>query len=431
MVDPSLCDIPCDSHYHNGTTLYCGGTERAYAVYEIYAFVHQTADGCYDPWRFIWYQVVAVLHEEYGSDQRVRDTTFGWYLHAASINSGKPLFPYQHALGEEFLLGLQYDLDSSRIVGYSVPSWKGKTPTESWRPHVQVLYVNSQREDQVRILPEKIQFPVEEGDSTSEALFSTGITALDALHNVYYLTVPIVDADSSGALDLTQYQTLLYAIDLNVSAPNPVLLKVRLSQQIAVLEANSKTHNLFALMRDSTGFYYCELGHTEDGWQGEDEGRVFKRYFKWTFTSVVDSLVNPYGFELFLDKYYQVQATSVDPISNVTFLVYKDSPDAEEPYQVKELNTVDGYVRDFGELNSPSVQATWLVNTDPMIPLTLPAPKLLSARFTMDGRSILVSFDAYTAQGALPIDDNGDFIPDGIDNATQHIGPRNSSDIFD
>ncbi len=43
------------------------------------------------------------------------------------------------------------------------------------------------------------------------------------------------------------------------------------------------------------------------------------------------------------------------------FVAYKDAPHAEMPYHVKELNTVDGYVRDFGELESPAVQATWLV----------------------------------------------------------------------
>ena len=41
--------------------------------------------------------------------------------------------------------------------------------------------------------------------------------------------------------------------------------------------------------------------------------------------------------------------------------MYKDAPHAELPYHVKELNTVDGYVRDFGTLESPAVQATWLV----------------------------------------------------------------------
>ena len=55
-MDVGLCDLPCPT-YSNGTRMFCGGTERAYAVYEMYAFVHQTADGCYDPWRFIWYQV--------------------------------------------------------------------------------------------------------------------------------------------------------------------------------------------------------------------------------------------------------------------------------------------------------------------------------------------------------------------------------------
>ena len=42
----------------------------------------------------------------------------------------------------------------------------------------------------------------------------------------------------------------------------------------------------------------------------------------------------------------------------------------------------------------------------------------------------LVQFDSFTVEGALPVDTDGDFIPDDIDYSTQHIGPRNCSDMF-
>merc|ERR1719502_889047 len=87
-TDAVRCDVPCPQSYFNGTTRLCGGTGQYYSVYQKYDSVHQTAQGCYDPWRFIWYQAVSI--EVITTDNGVNSSVMEWYLHGASINSGDP-----------------------------------------------------------------------------------------------------------------------------------------------------------------------------------------------------------------------------------------------------------------------------------------------------------------------------------------------------
>merc|ERR1719359_942021 len=91
-VQEDRCDALCLPEYFNATSRLCGGGSRYYSVYEKFDYVHQTAQGCYDPWRFIWYQSVIVETYTYGTDGQITGSDLKWYLHAASINSGEPLF---------------------------------------------------------------------------------------------------------------------------------------------------------------------------------------------------------------------------------------------------------------------------------------------------------------------------------------------------
>eukprot|EP00439_Symbiodinium_sp_Y106_P011970 s5921_g1.t2 len=59
---------------------------------------------------------------------------------------------------------------------------------------------------------------------------------------------------------------------------------------------------------------------------------------------------------------------------------------------------------------------------EPRIPLSLAAPALVYARFSMEAVTIDVKFDRATLRGALPLDTTNDIVPDIIDYTTQLTG---------
>merc|ERR1719424_2530258 len=72
-----------------------------------------------------------------------------------------------------------------------------------------------------------------------------------------------------------------------------------------------------------------------------------------------------------------------------------------------------------------------IFNAEPRIPLSLAAPSLLSARFSIDGGYILFTFDRATLKGASPIDKDNDIVPDSINYDTTQIGKFGCDLLFD
>lgn len=429
LVSEELCQTKCPADYFSGISRQCGGEGKYFSVYEKYTFTHQTAQGCYDPRRFIWYQSVAIEVIKFNATG-VESYAMEWYLHAASINSGEPLFPYHRPL-DEMHLGLQYDLDSSRIIGYTLPYWGSKPAAQRWAPSVRTYRILSKDAD-ISFSMSQVPFAFETGE-ISQFQLSNGISAVDALHDIYYVTMPSIP-QVPGFDDPRFYTTRLHGINLNT---NEDILNGRvLEQSVVLLEVNAQTHELFALLKEEnadlnedSSFYYVRLGKS---YRSNASTSTLAVLFDWTFGApTVNHVINPYSYTQFINKVYQVGATAVDHVSNTSFVVMRDSANAIDPIYIQDMNQ-EGLLRteDFAPLESPTVQGTWLLNTDPIIPLSLPAPKLQSARFSIDGRSIIVSFDSYTVEGALPIDLDGDDLPDNIDWSKRQIGLRNCSDMF-
>lgn len=429
-VRDNLCDVTCMSSYYSGIARQCGGAGQYYSVYQMYSFVHQTAQGCYDPWRFIWYQSVCVEVLTYDTSGKVVGYDMEWYLHASSINSGDALFPYHQPL-DALHMGLQFDLDSSRILAYSLPTWGGKAPGDTWNPSLYMFDIRTLHDN---ILFTKVQVPFNfESDDISLFQFSTGISALDSMHDIYFMTMASV-SPIPGFDDPRSYKTKLYGINLNTH--EDILAGTMLEQSVVLLEVNSHSHELYALLAeegtDANGtrqFFYVRLGRS---YHSNVTTSAFDIIFSWTFgPPTVAHVVNPSTYQFFVDKVYQVGATAVDHLSNTSFVVMKTSAAADSPILIQDINQQgSNYTFDLVPLPVPQVQSTWLANTDPMIPLSLAAPKLQFARFSMDGRSILVHFDTSTIEGALPLDTNGDGLPDAIDWSTRQVGLRTCSDIF-
>lgn len=73
-----------------------------------------------------------------------------------------------------------------------------------------------------------------------------------------------------------------------------------------------------------------------------------------------------------------------------------------------------------------------IFNREPRIPLTLAAPSLVSARFTIEAGSINVNFDRSTLKGAIPKSEiPGDVLPTYVDYKEQLVGKFDCSRVFD
>jgi len=409
----------------------CGGVGGFVSVYEQYTFVHQTAQGCYDPQRSIWYQAVAVQVENFYDTYRGSAFELEWHLHATSINSGEPLFPYHRPL-DGMHLGLQYDLDNSRIVSFMLPDWGTKPPTEWWAPSIR-SYVVSYRDLQVVVDEEPVTFFFND-TGVVPFFLSTGLSAYDPLFDIYYMTMPSVPK-VLGVDDPRFYTTRLHGVSLRQN--DDLLGGIVLDHEVVVLEVNAQSHELFALLKKRgnegrTGsFYYVRLGQAMELPELDANG-LRDVAFEWTFGDPIeDHVVNPAAQdEILNDKMFQIGATAIDHLTGTCYVVLKEAVNESGPSYVHGIQPPGApEPLDYTPLQVPGM---WLVNTDPVlgIPAQLPAPKLEDARFTLDGGSIIVRFDVSTTEGANPVDLDGDGLPEGVDWTTQQTGMRNCSDMF-
>lgn len=437
-VNVVSCDLRCMPEYYGSTAKFCGGSGAHYSLYQIYDFIQPNAQGCYDPFRYIWYQSVAV--ETYVISKTTGRLTggFQWYLHAVSLANGDPLFPYQHKL-ENMLLGLHYDLDASRILGYFVPDWNAKTPVESFTPIMQIWEMNTKYDWALRFWSRRFSLAVEHD------MLATGVTAFDSIYDIYYLTVPGIVSDEGD-----HFLTRIYA--LNTDRNGQILHAEDVNHQVVLLEVNDDTHELFAVMNVVSdrfvppGHYYVRLGEALMFIKWPDnpyEPIVTTLQFRLTFSGDFrEDIVNSdlyFGPVNVSEKYMQIGATAIDVTTHSSFWLYKDRPDSGAPYMIQDVyfrrnktnETDPPPVPDplvFNPIRGPEVNAMWIFNKHPITGWF--SPEVLYVRFHMDGHIVYVRFENETIGGIQPYDVNGDAMPDAVDWGEFVQGRRNCSEMF-
>jgi hypothetical protein len=86
-ANQSKCNMRCMADYQSGSYRLCGGDGPYVSLYKQYDHFVEVGKGCLDPWRLIWYQVVAVqLPESVFFDAKQQQ--FQWFIHGSSINTG-------------------------------------------------------------------------------------------------------------------------------------------------------------------------------------------------------------------------------------------------------------------------------------------------------------------------------------------------------
>ncbi|CEM23760.1 unnamed protein product [Vitrella brassicaformis CCMP3155] len=497
IIDEDLCEMECPSSYFEGTKLFCGGVLQPdmYSLYQMYDFVHATAGDAYDPWRFNLYRTVGMEELTYDNLGNVISSDMRFYVHTVSLSDGRPMFPYQVRLKEFLLMGLKYDIDDSRLLGFEVPFWTKKQRLENFSMNIKMFRFDSRDTKNIQVFTTTLELPNEIKSQTRDIYSNTALAAVDSLFDIYYLALPAVTASSGtspfalsasqlvaapmlvGGYDFTSWSHNVYAFDFNVTLDTVItgqpaidtprlLLNRPVQEPLALLESNSKYHDLYAAVLScdptfqdyrSCNYHYVKLG------QAYRDNDTQLTEFRDTYVDGGTVVVNPTTRTQYAKKYaskptiassgsrlllssiahptpsrhFLYGATCTDHLTNVSFFVTKDSPDYSEPWEIVEVNTRDGFTREYYNLEvaeelsrGSHVITTLLTNSDPIIPLTLPTPQLEKAIFDMDGRKIYVTFDSFTIQGAVPMDEDGDFIPDGVDWSTQHRGLLDCSKVF-
>jgi hypothetical protein len=370
---------------------------------------------------------------------------FEWYLHAVSTRNGDPLFPFHRRL-ENPLMGLQYDYAHSRIVGHTVPYWTSKAPSADWRPEVQIFQINTLDLQDVRFNFSSIPFSLED-TSAQSVLMSTGVTTMDVINRIYYITAPNIPMATIESIDpetpdidyadYARYTTVVCGINLDAEGAQRVIICRDMQENVVLLEANSRYHDLSAVLLDSgrgetmTTSAEGRFFHTTLGESFRPNASMFLRD---AFVENLDFTWNASGEDEFQvnESYIQVGATANDPYTDASWFVVKNDTSKGSQLAVAGINLPKAEthaVVNLGPMATPDVQSAWLLNNEPILPW-MPARGPKNTRFVMSGEAVIVQFEPYTFAKLIQVDLDGDSLPDIADWSELQTGVRNCSDMF-
>eukprot|EP00929_Paragymnodinium_shiwhaense_P107694 TRINITY_DN7403_c0_g2_i1.p1 TRINITY_DN7403_c0_g2~~TRINITY_DN7403_c0_g2_i1.p1 ORF type:complete len:2738 (+),score=375.77 TRINITY_DN7403_c0_g2_i1:179-8392(+) len=332
LENSSWCSQPCGDSYYNGIAGLCGGFyEFVVSVYQTYD-MSDGAQGTYDPFRSLWWQTVGVEVPYFPNettapeDMLLHATQVRWFLHAVNVSSGAPVYPF-HVEVEYMIQGLQYDLDASRLVGYTAPYWGNKERAARWKPQIQVVQVNSSDSaGEVSYKTEMLDFNytdchprcgywnytcpacmnvsniTNESNYTNEDNISnitvcynytcwvyscnftseynetesmdfpekelapqTAITAFDSVNDVYYIAVADLALHQRG-----EVATEIFGISLRDPLDSRTMMCKDIPHRLTNLEVNAKSHHLYGNL-----VAINETGHLE--WMPAEFGYSYLR----------------------------------------------------------------------------------------------------------------------------------------------------------
>jgi hypothetical protein len=152
-VNSDFCTFGC-KHFDNPL---CGGAPDYWGVYKEYDEQSLSSQGAYDPWRSVWYTVVVIREQTIRGGVPPSEGVLPerYYLHAVSTNSGQSAYPYQTRL-PGIVHGLQFDIDSTRLVGLFTEAEIGRTvEDENWEFRLIEIYINNTVETYPRLIYEE------------------------------------------------------------------------------------------------------------------------------------------------------------------------------------------------------------------------------------------------------------------------------------
>jgi len=430
-VDDRLCTIWCMS-YQNPI---CGGLPDAgqpyWGVFREYDFQALTGQGAYDPWRYLWFTIVIVKEIHITGGWTVPDGVQPerYFLHCASVIDGLARFEYQRKL-PGIVHGLQYDIDSSRLVGLFTSASVGRLRKDmDWEYKLAVIEVNTTITSRPRMFLNLAPIAIE-ADQSDVYLAINGASAIIGVGNVDCFIFTQADASE----EKRHMKDRVYIVRI---PDGYVVHHSGLAMKVLQLFANEKYGDISAIgpmMQLSTtagAQTYVKLGRV---YRSDVELRTL---VEWTYT--------PNNIELLVDDFNSISdlllypgVSSTEHLFNKSALMYRHKNPLTESLGVATVLEVDIRTKSTrlwcgepcqGTLD-PEVPYASIFNPEPGIPLSLKSPKLSMARFTIEAGTLIVEFDRPTLKGAKQVDLNNDMVPDYIDRSEDPQGEFDCAMVF-
>mmetsp|Transcript_107183 Transcript_107183/g.277272 ORF Transcript_107183/g.277272 Transcript_107183/m.277272 type:complete len:2939 (-) Transcript_107183:99-8915(-) len=422
---------------------YCGGYPDYWGIFMSYDSFSMSGQGAYDPWRYVWYQLVvfkeASITGRYPPDGELPER---YYLHACDTTNGKSRYEFHMRVSGGILYGLQYDIDSTRLVSLYTNTFTGRLRGDMpWQYKLATILINTTNQYrpymQLALAPIDITEPreaVPEAQIVSD--YYMGYNGASAIFSKDTNCFVFTQVHWSALKN--QMKDRVYIVRI----PDGFIIREEpIDFKITALYSNQMYGDLSGIgPRLDTSV----LG-------GRQTYAYFGRVYRSTVESrtLVDWEYNPINPKLLADPgvigdwaLYPGVADS-EHLFNKSAIAFRFKTEAD-PWGVMtiaEIGIRPPYLNTLwcNATTATSCQGTMMpdipysaiFNREPGIPLTLKAPSFVSpARFNMDASAITVTFDRSTLQGARQIDNNGDFVPDELDLTLQRQTEFDCGELF-
>eukprot|EP00392_Amoebophrya_sp_AT5.2_P011178 g11253.t1 len=449
------CNIPCLPSFSN--TL-CGGdgdvATNNWGLFMEYEYQSYGSSGAYDVWRYMWYTVVVI------KDSTIRVGAQGqavssavvinperYYLHCTN-EQGLAVFQNQVEVDDYLLYGLAYDITGSRLVALAVPASIGRTPVITQNADDKWSYkvVSIEIDESDPMYPRLTQNPLELNDENLQSmsgLYKSSSVAQDnfvftgastIISRAEFRSYAVTAVEKSNTrVDRFFLFSLIEEEGVRTLSRVKLIYQQNLGFKGLQIFGDTRQGTISAVGPINGDMMYVVLGYLfrdsngSPRWHSyyDESNRSTGRY--WAQSKIRTFHVYPGG------------GTSAP--RNNTFMSYRNYPEAvsaprprlETAYSVMQINAYSGNSEKWcqveacetGDLHrsiDPDVPYANLFNAEAGFPLSLSAPKVEHARFTIEGLFLKIVWNMETTRGGIPIDTDADRVPDRIDPAKDRSG---------
>lgn len=430
-VAPELCTYYCKV-YRNPL---CGGFPDYWGVFKEYDFTSMTGQGAYDPWRYIFYSVVAVKEINIRGGLSIPQGIMPerYFLHAVSTTSGDALYQFQMPLAG-LIYGMQYDILNSRLVGLWTEVTTGRIRNDvDWAYKLATIQINTAYLDLPRLslILNKVNVKY---NITREYLAFTGASG-------------IVSNQKSDCFIITQAEVASLKKDFKEH-----VYFIRIPDGLIIYDDVVDFKILQMFTNEKYGDVTVVGPRAKAG--GNDGAMIYVKLARVRRNTlenktVIDWQYNPVNTEYVADdqETYDLHVypgvAASEHLFNFSAIAHRRAPVKYRDKAAIVISTVNIRNKKMDDwCNSTTVSQCLgsiyneipyasLYNREPGIPLSLKAPGCVDARFTMEAGEIVVNFDRATLQGAITVSKNNDYVPTDIDYSTQQNGTFDCSNVFD
>jgi len=422
----------------------CGGRPDYWGVFREYDYQSLSTQGAYDPWRYVWYTIVAIREKNiqggFGIEAGVMPERY--YLHAVNVNDGLATFQYQMELNSYIVYGMQYDITSSRLVGLSCKQDTGRIRDDvDWTYKIVTIYINTTLTYRPTMV---VQLSQNLGITMPKSLLYMGYSGASAILSM--LDIYIFTQVNGGDEPKKEWRDQVYFVRIDDAF---IMREESVDFKIENIYANEKYGDIsamgprFDIIEQKNYQAYIYLGRV-----------YYQQYSDTEQATQVDWRFNPINpIKLASDEQvgdfqiYPGVATS-EHLFNKTAIAYRFYPEdvALASFTIYEVNirtnpeTLQGFRNWCNDAETGdgicqgsmdyAIPYAGIYNREPGIPLSLKSPSMISARFTIEALTIDVNFDRNTLKGALQIDEDNDYIPDYVNDSYVPLGPFDCGEVF-